>query len=444
MNKELFLTSRKERTSYGAWFVGQNIIYFMVLSYLAIFLTDEIGMVEGAVATLFLVARVWDAINDPMLGALVDKTKPKKGKFKPWINVVSIAMPIATIFVFWNFHGSDGFNTTYAYISYIVWGMLYTISDVPIFALATTMTDVPEERVSIMSIGRLAAGLAMMVIGILSPQLIANLGYSTSIIILMGFSLLIMLPLRIYVKERIIYKREEKTSFKEMIKTVTNNKYLLVFYASFIALTATLTSMTIAPYFAKWNLGDIGIQTTIMATLAVPMLLIPALTPKLVSLFGKRKIFIWGIGSSIVFSIIQYFVGYDNFGLFLLLNALKSLGMFMPMMMMGIFTADCVEYGHYTTGIRKEGITFSVQTFSTKLGGAISGSLALFVISAYGYKGTAAVQTAEALNGIWIATALIPIVGLVIAFIIFTLFYHLSEEDVAKMIHEMKDSKEII
>ncbi len=444
MNKELFLTSRKERTSYGAWFVGQNIIYFMVLSYLAIFLTDEIGMVEGAVATLFLVARVWDAINDPMLGALVDKTKPKKGKFKPWINVVSIAMPIATIFVFWNFHGSDGFNTTYAYISYIVWGMLYTISDVPIFALATTMTDVPEERVSIMSIGRLAAGLAMMVIGILSPQLIANLGYSTSIIILMGFSLLIMLPLRIYVKERIIYKREEKTSFKEMIKTVTNNKYLLVFYASFIALTATLTSMTIAPYFAKWNLGDIGIQTTIMATLAVPMLLIPALTPKLVSLFGKRKIFIWGIGSAIVFSIIQYFVGYDNFGLFLLLNALKSLGMFMPMMMMGIFTADCVEYGHYTTGIRKEGITFSVQTFSTKLGGAISGSLALFVISAYGYKGTAAVQTAEALNGIWIATALIPIVGLVIAFIIFTLFYHLSEEDVAKMIHEMKDSKEII
>jgi len=444
MNKESFLTSRKERTSYGAWFVGQNIIYFMVLSYLAIFLTDEVGLVEGAVATLFLVARIWDAINDPMLGALVDKTKPKKGKFKPWINVVSVAMPIATIFVFWNFHGSDGFNTTYAYISYIVWGMLYTISDVPIFALATTMTDVPEERVSIMSIGRLAAGLAMMVIGILSPQLIANLGYSTSIIILMGFALLIMLPLRFFVKERIMYKREEKTSLKDMIKTVTGNKYLLVFYSSFIALTATLTSMTIAPYFAKWNLGDIGIQTTIMATLAVPMLLIPALTPKFVSMFGKRKIFIWGIGSSIVFSIIQYFVGYENFGLFLLLNALKSLGMYMPMMMMGIFTADCVEYGHYTTGIRKEGITFSVQTFSTKLGGAISGSLALFIISAYGYNGTAAVQSAEALKGIWIATALIPIVGLVIAFVIFTLFYHLSEEDVARMIDEMKDSKEIV
>ncbi len=444
MNKEQFLTSRKERTSYGAWFVGQNIIYFMVLSYLAIFLTDEVGMVEGAVATLFLIARIWDAINDPMLGALVDRTKPKKGKFKPWINVVSIAMPIATIFVFWNFHGSDGFNITYAYISYIVWGMLYTVSDVPIFALATTMTDVPEERVSIMSIGRLAAGLAMMVIGILSPQLIANLGYSTTIIILMGFALLIMLPLRVFVKERVMYKRDEKISFKDMIKTVTNNKYLLVFYSSFIALTATLTSMTIAPYFAKWNLGDIGIQTTIMATLAVPMLLIPALTPKFVSLFGKRKIFIWGISSSIVFSVIQYLVGYENFGLFLLLNALKSLGMFMPMMMMGIFTADCVEYGHYKTGIRKEGITFSVQTFSTKLGGAISGALALFVISAYGYKGTAAVQTAEALNGIWIATALIPIVGLVIALIIFTLFYDLSEEDVAKMIKEMKDTKEIV
>lgn len=443
---ELFLTSKKERTSYGAWFVGQNIIYFIVIQYLAIFLTDEVGIVESAVGTLFLIARVWDAVNDPMLGALVDRANPKKGKFKPWINAVSLVMPIVTIALFYNFNGSDSFNLAYAYISYIVWGMCYTISDVPIFALATTMTDNPDERVNIMSVGRLAAGLASIVIGILAPQFITNLGYTSTAIILMAISLLVMLPLRFYVKERVVYKRESSHSFKEMLSVITTNKYLLVFYASFIAINATLTSMTIAPYFAKWNLGDLGLQTALMASIAPIMIVLPILTPKLVSKFGKRNIFIWGISSSIVFSVIQYFVGYDNLGLFLLINFLKSIGMFAPMLMMGIFTADCVEYGHYKTGIRKEGITFSVQTFSTKLGSAISAALGLWMIGAFGYDGTIAdglQQTPEALNGIWITISLVPIVGLIIAFIIFVIGYDLTEQKVQEMVDEMSSQRSI-
>jgi Na+/melibiose symporter-like transporter len=314
--------------------------------------------------------------------------------------------------------------------------MCYTISDVPIFALATTMTDNAQERVSIMSIGRLAAGLASMVVGILAPQLISNLGYTTSVVSLMAVSLVVMLPLRFFVKERIVYKRDGSNSLREMVSAITNNKYLLIFYGSFIVLMATMTSMTIIPYFAKWNLGDIGMQTMIMVTIAPVMILFPIFTPKLVRRFGKRKIFIWGMGSSIVFSIIQYFLGYENLTVFLILNALKSIGLFAPMLMMGIFTADCVEYGHYKTGIRKEGITFSVQTFSTKLGSAVSAALSLWIIGAYGYDGTIdpdiATQSAETLNGIWITTSLIPISGLIIAFIIFTLFYDLTEEKVAE------------
>jgi len=441
MEKSNYLTSKKERASYGLWFVGQNIIYMMVISYLAIFLTDEIGLAEAVVGTLFLVARIWDAVNDPMLGAIVDKVNPKKGKFKPWINAVTFLMPIVTIFLFWNFNGSDTFNVVYAYISYIVWGMLYTVSDVPIFALATTMTDRTDERVSIISIGRLAAGFASMIIGIIAPQFIANLGYQTSIIILMGISLIIMLPLRFFVKERVIYNRSSVVTIKSMFHAVFSNKYLLVFYASYIAITATMTSMTIAPYFAKWNLGDIGIQTIIMATMAVPMLLIPILAPYLVKKFGKRKIFLYGIGSSIIFSIIQYVVGYEQFGIFLLLNALKSIGLLSPMILSGMFSADCVEYGAYQLGERNEGVIFSVQTFSTKLGSAISGALALFIISAFGYVGTAAVQTESALNGIWISLSLIPIIGLIISFILFGLFYKLSESDVAMMIDQMKNKK---
>jgi sugar (glycoside-pentoside-hexuronide) transporter len=438
-----FLTSKKERSAYAGWFVGQNIIYFMVISYLAIFLTDVVMLAGGAVALLFLIARVWDAINDPILGALVDKTQPKKGKFKPWINAVTIVMPIATIFLFWNFNGTEGFNLAYAYISYIIWGMLYTISDVPIFALATTMTDHPQERVTIMSLGCLAAGLASIIIGLLAPQLISNLGYQTSIIILMVISLVIMLPLRFLVKERVVYQRSGIVTLKSMVSAVFKNKYLLIFYGSFIAITMTMTSMTIAPYFAKWNLGDIGLQTVIMGSLVPVMLLLPILTPWLVKKFGKRKIFIWGIGSSIIFSIVQFLVGYNNLGLFLLFNFLKSVGMFAPMLMMGIFTADCVEYGAYTNGERNEGITFSVQTFSTKLGSAISAALSLWIIGAFGYDGSAVAQTDSALEGIWITTSLIPIAGLIVAFILFTWKYDLTEDRVQQMIDGLATNRQI-
>jgi len=443
MSNKNYLTSKAERFSYGAWFVGQNIIYFMVISYLAIFLTDEVGIVEGAVATLFLVARIWDAVNDPMLGSLVDKANLKKGKYKPWVDAVTILMPIITILVFWNFNGSYGFNLAYASISYIVFGMIYTVSDVPIFALATVMTDNPDERVSIISIGRVAAGVASLIIGIIAPQLIASLGYQSTIIYLMIVSFILMFPLRFLVKERVKYKKEDNVTLKSMIKAVASNKYLMIFYLAYIAINATFTSMTIAPYFAKWNMGDIGFNTIMMATMALPIILLPALTPMLIRKFGKRNIFLFGIGSSIIFSIAQYFVGYENVVLFLILNFLKMIGLIAPMMMNGMFSADCVEYGAYTTGQRNAGMIFSVQTFSTKLGSAISSALALTIISYFGYRGTAPVQTAEALNGIWITLTLVPIIGLVIAFIIFGKYYDLNEDDVQKMIDEMKEKNEL-
>ena len=445
---ENWLTSKKERGSYGLWFVGQNIIFMLVLNYLTIYLTDEVGLLPAAVAVLLVVARVWDAVNDPMLGALVDRAQPKKGKFKPWINAVTLIMPIVTIFVFFKISGNGTINLTYAYITYIIWGMTYTISDVPIFALATTMTDNNDERVSIMSIGRLAAGIASLIAGIIAAPAIDNLGYTNAVIILMVISLLTMLPLRFFVRERVMYKREGGATLKEMFSAVANNKYLLIFYISFILIMSTFTGMSIGPFFAKWNLGDLSLNAVLMMTMFPSMVLIPIFAPKLIRRFGKRKIFIVGMIISIVFSIIQYFAGYENFGLFLVLNFIKSIGLIAPMIMMGMFTADCVEYGDWKTGVRKEGVTFSVQTFSTKLGTAFSGALTIAFIGWFGYDGSidheVANQSTEALEGIWMATTIVPVIGLVLGLIVFTLFYKLGEDDVARMMAEKSQQRTIL
>ncbi len=440
--KSEFVTSRIERLSYGGFFVGQNIIYMIVLQFLTIFYTDELGLAPAAVGTLFLIARVWDAINDPMLGALVDRFNFKGGKFKPWINAATVLLPLATIAVFYNFNGSPTTNLIYAYITYILWGMIYTISDVPIFALATAMTDNLDERVSIISIGRVAAGIAGLVGGIVAAPVIASFGYTKATILLAAIALITMIPIRFFTKERVVYERKEKVTLRSMVEAVYRNKYLMIFYAAYIIMVGLNTASIVGVYFVTYNLGKFELYAITALAGMLPMLIVPILLPALVRRFGKKNTFLFSAAFGIVISLIQYFLGYDNFALYLAFTALKGFSLYTPMMMMGLFSADCAEYGAYVTGKRNEGITFSIQTFSSKLGTAFAGLVGTWLLGFFGYVANVE-QTARALEGIWLMMTIIPLIGMVIGFIIIAVFYDLKESDVESMIKEMKDKESI-
>lgn len=436
-----YVTSLKERMAYGGFFIGQNIIIIFVISFLTIFYTDEVGLSTSAIATLFFIARIWDAVNDPILGGIVDRTTPRKGKFLPWIKAVSILMPIVTLLTFYKISGNGTINLVYVYISYILWGMVYTVSDVPIFALATTMTDNVNERVTIMSIGRFAAGIAALVASVIAAPMIAQMGFSSTALILMAIAFITMLPVRFFVKERFIHKRKEEVTLRSMFRAVSKNKYLIAFYSAFIILYSFGTNMAVGVFFAKYNLGNISLHGVISAGSMLPMLIIPIFAPMLIRRIGKRKLFIISMCSGIIFSILQYLAGYENFGVFMILNILKSIGILSPMILMGMFSADCVEYGAYVTGVRNEGITFSVQTFSMKLGQAFSGTLGIFLLGKFGYIGNQVIQSQKTLEGIWLLTTLVPAIGLMLALIIFFFFYKLNESEVERMIGEMEERK---
>ena len=438
MGKENYLTSGGERTSYFSYNIGKNLIYIYVLSFLSLFLTDVIGLTTGAVATLFLVARIWDAINDPILGSLVDRTNPKKGKFKPWVSATIVLLPIVTILVFWNIKGSGTVNMTYAYITYIIFGMIFTISDVPIFALVTSMTDNTEERVSILAIANIATAIAGIIGGILGAPLIDKMGFTSTTVIFMVLAFLLMVPLHFVVKERILHPKKEEVTLKSIFRAVFGNRYLLVTAITFLMIGGFNFSINMAAYFAKWNLNNLSLQAAIGATTIVPMLVLPPLLPFLIRKFGKRRIFILGGIMAIIFSIVQYFAGYENFTVFLILNMLKGVGMYMPAMMYGMFTADCSEYGAYKLGTRNEGVNFSIQTFTSKLSAALSGAIPLLLLGFFGYDGMAESQTHGALNGIWLEMTLLPLTGYILGLIVFYIFYRLDEKEVVRMIGEME------
>lgn len=289
MAKPEWKTTVAERLSYGGYSLGQNIAYLAVLQYLMLFFTDVVGIGAAAVGVMFFIARTWDAVNDPMLGILVDKTNPKKGKFMPWITAVIFLIPVSTIFLFLAPALSPTGKLIYAYASYIIWGMIYTISDVPFFALSTVMTDRVDERVSLVTIGRFTALIGGVLAGVAFMPMVRAMGWTTTIIVLAGIMVITMLPIRFLAKERIKHDRSGGVSFKEIWRFFKSNKPMLIYYAAFLIISATNTALTVTNYFAIYALGDTDGSTIAMLNAGglVPMLLMIPLLPWLIKTLGK-------------------------------------------------------------------------------------------------------------------------------------------------------------
>lgn len=436
---ESYNTSKVERASYGSYFAGQNLILIIVLQFLMIFYTDVVGLPAAAVGTLFLVARIWDAVNDPIMGVLVDRIQFKTGRFKPWINLAIFLLPLATIFMFQNVaQGMEG-KLLYAYITYILWGMIYTISDIPIFALATVMSDQENERVNIIAVGRLAAGIGALVGVIIIAPLTQAIGWSFAIVIVAVIAFLLMLPVKYKAIERVLYKRTSQLPFKQLLKSITGNKYLLIFYGAVIISNITNTSSATIVYFVKYNLGDANLIPVMSLAGASSAIILPFFLPRLIKNFGKKKIFIGFMILSIISSFVFYGLGYNNLIVVFVLTALKYIAFNIPILMMGMFTADCLEYDYYHSGNRNEGVVFSAQTFSIKMTLALQGIMGAFALDKANYVANVD-QTAETLDQIWKMTTVYPVIGQVAAVVLMGMYYKLSESEVERMIKSEKSS----
>ena len=441
MAREQFVTNRLERLAYGGYFMGQNLIYFLVYQFLMLFYTDVVGITAGAVGTMFLIARIFDAVNDPIMGIIVDKTNLEGGKFIPWIKLVIFLMPLTTVILFIKVGGGGINSLIYAYITYLIWGIIYTISDVPIFALATVMTHNSNERVTLISIGRIGAGLGSVIISLFFMTLLSKIAWTGTVLLLATLALLSMLPLRYLGRERYVYQQKEVLSLKKIFSFVLNNKYLLIFYGAIIMASLTNTSTVSINYFAIYNLGNESYISTLTIANMIPMLLVPFVLPPLIKRYGKKKIFIMAFIVAILSSLVFYLIGYSNIVWVHLFTTIKGIAQ-VPTFMIGLFTVDCIEYGTYTTNERAEGISFSLQTFTAKLSAAVAGAISGFVLERVGYE-AGVIQTPQTLNGIWNMYVLYPIFGAVIAIIIMWRYYDLTEKKVDDMILFNTKSKNI-
>ena len=425
----------KEKASYAFYFVGQNIFFILLVSFLNTYFLD-IGISPLALSGLILVVKVWDAVNDPIFGGIVDRTKFKKGKFLPWLRISLIAIPAATVFLFAIPNNiSAPLKIIWAAIGYMLWDTAYTICDVPIFGIITTLTNSQNERVSLMATGRVAALFASVVVTIFVPQFRTIIGgWFPMALVLSLLGLLFMIPICLTAKERIKPVISEKEiSFREMFSFIVKNKYMLIFYGTILLSQATSIGTPLGLIISRTFWGDEKLTTFLTLGTIIPAILLGIFIPKILKKIDKYYLYIFSLLGGAIMSVVIYFVGYQNFTINLILQTIKGIPVGVGLMVMFMFTPDCVEYGTYKIGISAPGVAFSIQTFSVKLTSALAASLSALSLFLIGFISTeGAVQPTGFTGRLWIMYNLLPAAGYLCGALLFSR-YKLRDKDVQVM-----------
>lgn len=443
-------TEPVERASYYSYFAGQNMIYTLFNVCLTTYLLF-LGINPIKSATIILIVKVWDAVNDTLFGAVFDLIKFKSGKkYLPWIRVSTILIPLATIFTFVIPSGSsETVKLIWFAVAYILWDTAYTLCDVPIFGILTSMSQSIDERNTIQSYKSIATYAGVGITSTLTTVLISekvgmNYGVIAVIICIIAFAL--MSPASFKLKERYHAESEETFTIRKMFSYLVKNKYLLIYYVGIFFYSALNIGNAFTLYVSYYLFNSALFSLLVGAIGTVPQLIVSLLLPKIIRKYDKMKVNQICLLIYVVLSFIMWLIGYGNVVVYIILFTIRSVPLAIVSLEMCMFTPDCAEYGRFKTGTEAKGITFAVQTFMAKLTSSISGALGLFILGlkSVGWKvlevssfqeleQSGVTQTQHALDMLWIIFMLIPAIGGLLAFIVW-LFYDLKDKDVQIMI----------
>ena len=376
------------------------------------FLTN-IGITAALVGILFLIARIWDAINDPIFGAIIDKTSLGSGKFLPWLRISNVMLPLVVLLLFAIPNSLPlGWKFCWAFVAYLLYDIAYTMCDVPVFAMTSAVTDQVHERINIMSRNSVLSTLTIIAVSLIVPNVYPVIGAFNTAIGIAIIAAAFMFFMSRFAKERYINKDSDEGTLKSMFQYVKDNKYLRIGFLGIVTLSVTSMTNTVVAYFAINCLGNIGMVATITMFLALPALVIGALMPQLTKKFDKFHMLIIGIIGHNIFNIIIFFVGYQNLTIFYLLMLARGIFFGLQLILQLQFTGDFVEYGEFVTGKRLQGTAYSIQTFVFKFMNALPAAIAMFILGAFGFvAGEGAVQPQSALDAIWVLFILSPVIG---------------------------------
>jgi probable glucitol transport protein GutA len=443
--------SLRSKICYGLCDTGGGMVWNFIASYLMIFYTDVFKIAPAAVSTLFLVSRLWDAINDPMIGALADRTHSRFGRYRIWMLCGTVPLAVTAILCFWAHpEWSETAKIIYAYVTYCLVVLAYTAINIPFTALAAVMTQDPQERSSLAGFrmglalaGAITAGqLGARLVPALSKNGDSARGYLLTIIIICCIMIPLVL-LSVFNTKEVLQPERAKTKIpiRDQLKDVWRNKPLvLVILVHFIVGLTIYGRMAAVPYFFTYNIGDPTAAGTFFIFMQIPMMIGSFVSPYFCNkLQSKGKVLsfsfiLYGIGT-----VLNGFLSLDNpfvfWGLLGISNFIYGLGYAASYAVI----PDTIEYGELHFGTRNDGFVSSMTSFWNKVGMAIGTSATAGILSYLSYNPNGE-QTAATLNAIRNITFLIPGIAAVLTGLIF-FAYKLDYKEFNHILAELQAKK---
>ncbi|UTW45457.1 MFS transporter [bacterium SCSIO 12696] len=413
----------REKVGFSVGDMAGNFVYQSVVLLLAYYYTDVFGLDAATVAGIFLFVRIFDAVTDPLMGLLVDRTNTRWGKYRPFLLFLCVPYAIMSVVVFTVPDMDVAGKTIYAYVSYAVLMLFFTATNIPYFALGSVMTADPKERVSLNSFRFVAAtGGGLIVTAGLVPladflgQGDKTTGYKLAMMVMAALSVVLFLICFASTKERVKPVNTGTKNIKnDIAQVMKNDQWRLLGLAVLIMVTAQTVKATTGIYYLNYYAEDAESMVSLFLSLwMIGGMLGSALANRLTSLMCKKRAWVMLCLISAVLSGSTYLIAPSWIGAILVMQFF--VGFFNQMMAPLIFStmAEVTDYGELQNNRRLDGLISSFTLFALKVGLAVGGALATYLLAVYGYKSGGVDQSTDTVSGILAIFTLIPAVGFVI------------------------------
>ena len=423
----------KEKVGYGLGDTASNLYFQMFINFLLFFYTDVFGISAAAAGTMLMLSRFWDAVNDPLMGIISDRTNTRWGKFRPYLVWVSIPIGVIGVLTFMTPDLSVQGKIVYAYITYTLMMMAYTAINIPYSALMGVLSPNTAERTSVSTYRFVLAFIGAFMVQGLTLPLVRFFGGGDQAV---GFPFTmavygVLAAGLFYVtfrttRERVQPPRGQSTALKSDLRDLTRNRpWMVLLGMSIASLAYAIIRTGSIMYYFKYYMGDENRAALFMVTGTAAVIAGVACTQVLARRFGKKRLYIFAMGASSVLTCLFYFVPREQVGLIFALNIVTMLVMAPQAPLIWAMYADTADYSEWKNGRRATGLVFSAATFAQKFGIALGGGAAGWLLALFGFVANTE-QSPETLRGIRLMMSFIPAVCSVAATIA-ALFYELDD-----------------
>ena len=446
----------KEKVSYGLGAVGKDMVYMLSASYVLYYYQDLLGVNPFAMGVILLVARVFDAFNDPIMGIIVAKTRTRWGKFRPWLFIGTLLNAVVLYLLFSAPPALDGAGmVAYAAVVYILWGVTYTMMDIPYWSMIPAFTESGKEREGLSAMARTCAGVGSGLIVMATVACVALFGGDNEAAGFSRFALLVAVLFVLFITITCINIKEKSTvnveapTVGEMFRSLLkNDQAVTVVIAIVLINTAMYITSNLVIYFFKYDFGGNDWRTAYTTFNifggVIQVLAMMVMFPLLRKFFSALKTFYIGLGMA--------FAGYASLLILSFTNMANVFLLFIPAffifgangilsVLTTVFLANSVDYGEWKNNRRDESVIFSMQTFVVKLASGVAALIASVCLGIFHMDDSdgAALAAQSSVIGLRMTMTVLPIIGLVIALFYFRKKFLLTQEKVDELTRELKE-----